>query len=43
MDSLVFDAFNAYDLERLMALFTDDLEFYDDGSGLKNHSGTKQD
>lgn len=43
MDSVVFDAFNAHDLERLMALFTDDLEFYDDGSGLKGYSGTKQD
>jgi ketosteroid isomerase-like protein len=43
MDSQVFDAFNAHDLERLMALFTDDLEFYDDGSGVKNFSGTKQD
>jgi len=43
MDSLVFDAFNAHDLERLMALFTDDLEFYDDGSGLKNCAGTKED
>ena len=43
MDRQVFDAFNAHDLERLMALFTDDLEFYDDGSGLKNYSGTKQD
>jgi len=43
MDSQVFDAFNAHDLERLMALFTDDLEFYDDGSGLKNYSGTKED
>lgn len=43
MDSLVFDAFNAHDLERLMALFTDDLEFYDDGSGLKDYSETKQD
>jgi ketosteroid isomerase-like protein len=43
MDRLVFDAFNAHDPEQLMALFTDDLEFYDDGSGLKDYSGTKQD
>src|SRR5262249_29066966 len=43
MDRQVFDAFNAHDLDRLMALFTDDLEFYDDGSGFKDHSGTKQD
>lgn len=43
MDGLVFDAFNAHDLERLMALFTDDLEFYDDGSGVKDYSATKND
>lgn len=43
MDNRVFEAFNAHDLERLMVLFTDDLEFYDDGSGLKNFSGTKED
>lgn len=33
MDSAVFDAFNAHDVERLMSLFSDDLEFYDDGNG----------
>ena len=32
MDAAVFDAFNARDLERLMSMFTEDLEFYDDGS-----------
>ncbi len=26
MDAAVFDAFNAHDLDRLMAMFTDDLE-----------------
>jgi ketosteroid isomerase-like protein len=31
MDAAVFDAFNAHDVARLMAMFTDDLEFYDDG------------
>jgi ketosteroid isomerase-like protein len=33
MDVAVFDAFNAHDLARLMAMFTDDLEFYDFGGG----------
>ena len=33
MDAAVFDAFNAHDIARLMAMFTDDLEFYDDGGG----------
>ena len=33
MDAAVFDAFNAHDVARLMAMFTDDLEFYDDGGG----------
>jgi ketosteroid isomerase-like protein len=33
MDAAVFDAFNAHDVTRLMAMFTDDLEFYDDGDG----------
>ena len=43
MDRAVFDAFNAHDLERLMAFFTDDLEFYDDGSGVKDHAASKED
>lgn len=43
MDGAVFDAFNAHDLDRLMAFFTDDLEFYDDGSGMKDYAGSKQD
>ena len=33
MDAAVFDAFNAHDVARLMTMFTDDLEFYDDGDG----------
>jgi ketosteroid isomerase-like protein len=33
MDAAVFDAFNAHDVARLMAMLTDDLEFYDDGGG----------
>jgi ketosteroid isomerase-like protein len=40
-DAAVFDAFNAHDVARLMAMFTDDLEFYDDG-GDGNPKGAAQ-
>jgi ketosteroid isomerase-like protein len=45
MDGAIFDAFNARDLERLMSMFTEDLEFYDDGDsvGLNNYKQTKDD
>jgi ketosteroid isomerase-like protein len=43
MDAAIFDAFNAHDVERLMAMFTDDLEFYDDGDGLSDYRRTKED
>lgn len=37
MDSTIFDAFNAHDVDRLMSLFTDDLEFYHDTGGLGDY------
>ena len=37
MDSAIFDAFNAHDVDRLMAMFTDDLEFYHDTGGLTDY------
>jgi ketosteroid isomerase-like protein len=37
MDSAIFDAFNAHDVDRLMSLFTDDLEFYHDTGGLGDY------
>ena len=46
MDAAVFDAFNAHDLPRLMAMFTEDVEFYDDGNtegGAKNYAQVKED
>ena len=43
LDRTVFDAFNAKNLEPLMSLFSADLEFYDDGSGVKSFAQTKQD
>jgi ketosteroid isomerase-like protein len=37
MDSAIFDAFNTHDVDRLMSLFTDDLEFYHDTGGLGDY------
>jgi ketosteroid isomerase-like protein len=34
MDSVLFDAFNARDLDKIKTLFTEDLEFYHDKNGL---------
>lgn len=42
MDSLIFDAYNGHDLDRLMSHFSDDLEFYHDTGGLANHEQTKE-
>jgi ketosteroid isomerase-like protein len=43
-DAVVFDAFNAHDVTRLMEMFTDDLEFYDDGDGApKGSSQVRED
>ena len=41
-DSLMFDAFNRYDLARLMSFFTEDLEFYHDKGGLAGYEQTRQ-
>jgi ketosteroid isomerase-like protein len=41
-DRATFDAFNAHDVERLMAMFTDDLEFYHDTGGLTDYRQTKE-
>ena len=43
MDTVIFDAFNAHNPDALMALFTDDLEFYQDNDGLKNYQQSKDD
>jgi len=34
LDRKMFDAYNAHDLDKLMAMFADDLEFYHDNGGL---------
>ena len=36
-DTKIFDAFNAHDAKALMAMFTSDLEFYQDNDGVKNY------
>ncbi|HEX6627834.1 MAG TPA: nuclear transport factor 2 family protein [Gemmatimonadaceae bacterium] len=43
MDSLLFAAFNARDLDRLGTFFAPDLEFYQDDEGLVNYSQTMKD
>ncbi len=40
MDSIMFAAFNAHDLEKLKATFSKDLEFYHDKGGLANYEQT---
>lgn len=42
MDAQVFDAFNAHKVDPLMAMFTDDLEFYHDQGGLTNYEQTAE-
>jgi ketosteroid isomerase-like protein len=37
MDQMIFDAFNAHDVDRLMSYFTEDLEFYHDTGGVQNY------
>jgi ketosteroid isomerase-like protein len=42
MDAKMFDAFNAHDVDLLMSMFTDDLEFYHDKGGLTNGAQTRE-
>ena len=37
MDSVMFDAFNAHDLDKLMSTFDSSLEFYHDQGGVTNY------
>jgi ketosteroid isomerase-like protein len=43
MDSVLFEAFNTQNLDKLKTLFTDDLEFYHDAGGLALYSQTIKD
>lgn len=38
MDSVLFNAFNSHDLDKMKTLFSTDLEFYHDKGGLTNYS-----
>lgn len=40
LDSVMFDAFNAHDIEKLKTTFSKDLEFYHDKGGLTNYQET---
>ena len=40
--SAIFDAFNKHDVDRLMSMFTDDLEFYHDTGGLTNYQQSQE-
>ena len=42
LDSAIFGAFNAHDVDRLMAMFTDDLEFYHDTGGLTDRRQSEE-
>ena len=41
MDAKLFGAFNAHNVDALMTMFTDDLEFYHDTGGLTHYQQTK--
>ena len=40
MDSILFNAFNAHDIEKLATVFSEDLEFYHDKGGLTDYRQT---
>jgi hypothetical protein len=42
MDSVMFNAFNAHDLEKLKTTFSQDLEFYHDKGGLTDYKLTME-
>lgn len=42
MDSIMFDAFNAHDLEKIRITFSEDLEFYHDKGGLADYKQTME-
>ena len=42
MDSIMFDAFNKHDIEKLKATFSEDLEFYHDKGGLTDFKQTME-
>jgi Domain of unknown function (DUF4440) len=42
MDSVMFDAFNNHDLDKLKTTFSENLEFYHDKGGLSNYQQTME-
>jgi ketosteroid isomerase-like protein len=43
MDAKFFEAFNAHNLDGMMEMFADDLEFYQDNDGVSNYQQSKDD
>ena len=43
MDGELFAAFNAHKLDAVIAMFSDDIEFYQDNDGVSNYEQTKND
>ena len=41
-DTAMFEGFNAHNVDKLMSMFTDDLEFYHDTGGLTDFRQTKE-
>jgi hypothetical protein len=42
LDAKMFGAFNAHDIDLLMSMFTDDMEFYHDKGGLTKREQTRE-
>jgi SnoaL-like domain len=42
LDAKMFRAFNAHDVDLLMSMFTDDMEFYHDKGGLTSREQTRE-
>lgn len=42
LDSLLFNAYNTRDLEKMKSFFDEDLEFYHDKGGLQNYSAVEE-
>lgn len=42
MDAKMFDAFNVHNVDAIMSMFTEDLEFYHDTGGLTDFQQTKE-
>jgi ketosteroid isomerase-like protein len=42
LDTTIFEAYNGHDVDRMMVMFTEDLEFYYDTGGMSKYERTKE-